>query len=174
MNAEFEYPGAANQGAANQGAANEGAANHTAPPAKKSKLIWILPIGCLGILLCCGGGGFGVFYFFGGIVTGAIEQVGVAVDTVENSTEVQAKIGTPVKCVPTGEQRQQQDGENVEITQILSVEGPEGKGEGEVVIVFDAETFKWSTKSIKVTIDGETINLSDEGDFSLDIDDSGE
>jgi hypothetical protein len=25
-----------------------------------------------------------------------------------------------------------------------------------------------------VTIDGETINLSDEGDFSLDIDDSGE
>ena len=106
-------------------------------------------------------------------MTGAIEQVGVAVDTVENSTEVQAKIGTPVKCVPTGEQRQQQDGENVEITQILSVEGPEGKGEGEVVIVFDAETFKWSTKSIKVTIDGETINLSDEGDFSLDIDDSG-
>ena len=79
-----------------------------------------------------------------------------------------------MKCVPTGEQRQQQDGENVEITQILSVEGPEGKGEGEVVIVFDAETFKWSTKSIKVTIDGETINLSDEGDFSLDIDDSGE
>ena len=165
MNNEFE---------SNQGESNQGAANHTAPPAKKSKLIWILPIGCLGILLCCGGGGFGIFYFFGGVVTGAIEQITVGVDTIENSPEVQAKIGTPVKCEPTGEQRQQQDGDNVQITQIVSVEGPKGSGEGEIEMHFDAATFKWSTKSIKVTIDGETINLSDEGDFSLNIDDSGE
>ncbi len=158
----------------NEFESNQGAENHTAPPAKKSKWIWILPIGCLGILLCCGGGGFGAFYFFGDLVTGAIEQITVGVDTIENSPEVQAKIGTPVRCEPTGEQRQQQDGDNVQITQIVKVEGPKGKGEGEIEMHFDAATFKWSTKSIKVTIDGETINLSDEGDFSLDIDDSGE
>ena len=150
--------------------------NQSAVPPKKSggKWIWIFPIGCLGILLCCGGGGAGFFYFFGGVVTGAIEQVTVAVDTIENSSEVQAKLGSPVKCTPTGEQQQQSQGESVEISQLLQVEGPGGKGEGKVVMIFDAETFTWSTKSLSVTIDGETINLSDEGDFSLDIDDSGE
>ena len=150
--------------------------NQTAVPPKKSggKWIWIFPIGCFGILLCCGGGGVGFFYFFGHVLSEGLEQVTVAVDTIENSSEVQAKLGSPVKCTPTGEQQQQNEGDSVEITQILQVEGPEGKGEGKVVMHFDAETFKWSTKALSVTIDGETINLSDEGDFSLDIDDSGE
>ncbi len=154
--------------------AESGSPGMGAPPTKKSKLIWILPIGCLGILLCWGGGGVGVFYFFGGVVTGALEQIAVGTDTIENSPEVQAKLGSPITCTPTGEQRQEQDGNNVQITQVVNVEGSEGSGVGEIVMYFDAEKFEWSTKSISVTIDGEKINLSEEGDFSLDIDDSGE
>ena len=153
---------------------NEFEAGSAVAPPKKSKLIWILPIGCLGILLVCGLGAGVVYYVFGGAITGAIEQISVGVDTIENSSEVQAKLGTPVTCEPTGEQTKQQDGSNIEMTFGMSVSGPKGSGTGEVVSFFDGETFEWSTKSISVTIDGETMNLTDDSDFSLDIDDMGE
>ncbi len=152
----------------NEFESNQGAVNQTAPPAKKSKWIWILPIGCLGILLCCGGGGFGLVMYF---ALPFMQELGVAKDTIANSEQVQEMVGTPVTVGDPVSQRQEQDGEKVQMFMILPIQGDKGRGEAEVELIMNPESWEWSMESINVTVDGETVDITDEGDFTLDIDD---
>ena len=171
MNNPFEKEAEGVAGEAEGAAHSSGQTMQEVVPRKTSKWIWILPIGCLGVLLCCGGGIFGLGMYF---ALPFMEELGVAKDTIVNSEQVQEMVGVPVTVGDPTSQRQEQDGEKVQMFLVLPIEGDKGSGEAEVELIMNAETWEWSMESIKVTVDGETVDITDEGDFTLDIDDLGE
>ena len=152
---------------------NQGAANQAAPPAKKSKLIWILPIGCLGILLCCGGG-FGLLGFWGYNLAYNNDGYNTAINAIQESAQVQKLVGSPVVIQRNMDVKTENEGATTRFIYGDTFSGPNGSGTAEIAVLMDNATREFTTESITVEIDGETINLTDEGDFSLDIDDSGE
>ena len=148
-------------------------ATDIAPPTKKSKLIWILPIGCLGILMCCGGS-VGLFLYWSYNMVYNNDGYTTAINTIQESSQVQDLVGVPVVIQKNPNLKTESLGTTTRLTYPDSFSGPNGSGTAEIVVVMDNATREFTLESIVVTIDGETINLTDEGDFSIDIDDLGE
>jgi hypothetical protein len=150
-----------------------GELNQAVVPAKRSMLIWILPIGCLGILLCCGGG-FGLLGYWGYNVFYDNPAYKSALNTIQESAQVQELIGSPVILTGlTPMESEANAGEAGWIKYAPSFSGPNGSATADILVVVDNATEEFAIESIIVTINGEAIDLTDEGDFSLNIDDSG-
>ena len=101
----------------------------------------------------------GALLGFGAMVSNLIpvQEIAAAKSAIENSPQIQAKIGSPVKCEFS---HQHQPDQQADFAQHVTVEGPQGSGEGEIKLTFNPETLDWTTTSIQVTIDGEVIDLT--------------
>ncbi len=164
MNAEFEnQPG---------GSSQAGESSHTVVPARRNKLVWILPIGCLGVMACCFAG-IGIFGYLGYQQAYHNQAYVSAVDTIQQSTVVHRLVGSPVTIQRNPDVQAEPQPDVIRITYLDSFSGPRGTGAAKIVVAIDRATGESSIESIQLTIDGQIINLSGEGDSSPNIDDSG-
>ncbi|MEZ6094635.1 MAG: cytochrome c oxidase assembly factor Coa1 family protein [Pirellulaceae bacterium] len=129
--------------------------NMSQPP-KRSKLIWIIPIGCLGILLVCGGIGGCVFYKFYGVFASAIEEFQAAEQQVKESKEVKELFGEPISLEGEPTTSNEQDGNNVIVTIERKMSGSKQGGQMVLRARFDAQTWKMSRDELYVEADDGT------------------
>ena len=97
-----------------------------------------------------------------------------ALNAIQESAQVQELIGAPVTLTGlTPMESEANAGEAAWIKYAPSFSGPDGSATADILVVVDNATGEFAIESIIVTINGEAIDLTDEGDFSLNIDDSG-
>ena len=121
-------------------------------PPKKGNKIWIFAgVGCLLVsLLCMGGLGF-----VGYLGMGVAAQMTAAQDSIINSPELQAELGSPLTI--TSMTNGNEGGEPV-ISGTVS--GPDGDGTYRMVLVPEGTSI--TTKSITVQANGKTIRIGDD------------
>ena len=117
-------------------------------PAKRSKLIWILPIGCLGILLCCGGG-FGLLGVWGYNVFYDNPAYKSALNAIQESAQVQELIGAPVTLTGlTPMESEANAGEAAWIKYAPSFSGPDGSATADILVVVDNATGEFAIEPL--------------------------
>lgn len=128
-------------------------------PKKRSMLIWILPIGCLGLLIVCGGGGayFAYWAYNFGVNNEAVVK---AKEAVMSSDEVKALLGEPIEIgVPTNADSVQ-NGNTVSIQYAFPVKGGVKNGTMHLKAAMDGKTWKWSREELYVeSEDGEKVSF---------------
>ncbi len=146
---------------------------HAPPSSSGSKKKWIFAgLGCFGLLtVLCVGGLIAVSYWGMGVVmNSAYEEARV---TIENDEAVGNAVGRPVKVgtFDGNDFKQNPQGQVIEYTYGLTVEGSEKSGRAEVVVSGNPIADDWKVDSIEVTVDGEKIPV---GELELDVNIEGE
>lgn len=120
------------------------------------KILWLIPVGCLGLVLVCGGIGAAVY----GMVRTAIRssepyQVGVA--RAKENVELIAALGSPIAegSLPSGSISTSGGSGSADLS--IPIRGPNGNA----TISLQATKFAgtWEYQRIVVTVDGRTIDL---------------
>jgi len=116
----------------------------------------VIPAGCLGALLLCGGGVGGFFYF----VINVIKQTPIYAESVQkakDNAEVQAVLGTPISegWMIQGKVNVVNNSGNADFT--IPLTGP--KGSGNIHVVATMTNGKWSYNSLTVVTETKEINL---------------
>lgn len=117
---------------------------------------WLVGLGCVLPLLCCGVFGVGTFVFVKRTVesTGAYSE---ALSRANASPEVQAALGSPVMpgFIPQGSVKTANGRSSAAFT--VPLKGPRGEGK----LVFSATEMggKWTFHALQVVADGKTIDL---------------
>lgn len=121
-----------------------------------SKLLWLIPIGCLGLLVVCGGLA-AVLY---GVVRTSFrssEPYQVAVARAKAHPDVIAALGTPIEegALPSGSINVSGTSGTADLS--IPIHGPSGKG----TVAVQAEKFagKWEYRRIVATVNGQEIDL---------------
>ncbi|MEZ6094634.1 MAG: cytochrome c oxidase assembly factor Coa1 family protein [Pirellulaceae bacterium] len=117
-----------------------------------SKLLWIIPIGCLLVLLVCGGG-ISLIIFQGVNMVANNPAVNEAVELVENSPEVKELFGEPVTY--SGFNLDLQDNE---LTLNKTVSGSKAKGKFYLEAFHDGNGWKRRVLYVE-TSDGQRIDF---------------
>jgi hypothetical protein len=117
---------------------------------------WLVPVGCLVPLTCCGVFSIGTYLGVSKIIQSSGAYVG-ALAEVNANPEVQATIGTPV--VPgmgmQGSVKEEGQGGSADFT--VPIEG--NKGKGELHVVAKRSNGQWNYTTIEVTAGGKTIDV---------------
>ena len=137
------------------------------PNSGSGKTWWVLGgVGCLFLLLCCGGGGV----LIGLPAMGIIQAQTSAFATITESQAAQDLLGTPIEVgEPTNAQ---QNGKNV--TMVIPVSGPKGSGTATVTITPKGIMDFPVTSIILKTDDGEEVDLLNSDEFNIKIEDPGD
>lgn len=147
------------------------------PPATaksgRSCLFWLLPIGCLGVLLVCGG--FGVAAYFGMNAMKDLAPFKAAVESAQNSPEVQEILGDNIQGgwqIQGNISVQNQEGD---VDMSIPVTGTKGSGRvhirGKLINgqwVYD-ELYFTSDSGDRVDLLGEAVEEAD-SEFSSELD----
>lgn len=128
------------------------------PVPKKKGCRWgcIIPVGCLGLFLLCGGGIGGIFY----AATSAIKSSTVytdAVKTAKADPEVQQLLGTPIEVgmIMTGSINVQNSSGTADIE--IPITGPNGAAK--IHAVATKANDKWTFTTLQVYNDTKQIDL---------------
>jgi hypothetical protein len=123
---------------------------------------WVVPVGCLVPVLCCGS--FGAFTYFG--VSKMIEgstPFTTALGKAASNRDVQETIGAPLK--PTlglnGSINESNGNGSADFT--VPIEGPRGKGK--LRVVASGRNGKWTYSVMEVQTDAKTIDLLKDDDL---------
>ncbi|MEE2825706.1 MAG: hypothetical protein VYE64_03675 [Planctomycetota bacterium] len=134
--------------------------SHPVPqPARPSRLFWIVPLGCFGLLTCCFGS-FGIFGYLGYQQAYHNEAYHSAVDTIKRSAVVQRLVGSPIVIQRNPDVQAETSPDLIRITYPDSFSGPEGSGTAEIVVRIERATGESKIEAIQVTVDDQTINLA--------------
>lgn len=117
---------------------------------------WLVPVGCLVPLTCCGVFGIGTYLGVSKIIQSSGAYVG-AIAEVNANPEVDAELGTPVTpgLGMSGEVNEKNGVGSADFT--TPIEGPKGKGSLHVVAT--GKNGKWTYSVIEVTANGKTIDV---------------
>ncbi len=132
-------------------------AEKPAPTRGGRRWIWLIPVLCVVPLLCCGGFVVSILMFVFGAMK-STDPYKEAVARAQNSTEVQAAIGTPVETgfFLTGNINMNDDFGNAQLS--IPVSGP--KGEGTITVIADKAGGPWEySKMLFADKQGNTIDL---------------
>ena len=128
---------------------------------------WLLPVGCLVPMVCCGVFGFGTYF----AVTKVIQSSGAyagALEKVNQNPDVAATLGTPV--MPgfgmSGEVKENNQSGSADFT--VPING--SKGKGSMHVVARRTGGEWNFERIDVEAGGKTIDvLADERRDAADV-----
>ena len=117
---------------------------------------WLVPVGCLVPMMCCGVFGFGTYF----AVTKVIQASGAyagALEQVNRNPEVAATLGTPVMpgLGMSGSVKEQNEGGSADFS--VPING--SKGEGRMHVVAVREGGQWTFTTIDVVAGGKTIDV---------------
>jgi hypothetical protein len=117
---------------------------------------WLVPVGCLVPLTCCGVFGIGTYLGVSKIIESSGAYVG-AMAQVNANPEVDAALGTPVTpgLGMSGEVNEKNGVGSADFT--APIEGPKGKGS--LRVVGTGKDGQWSYSTIEVTVNGKTIDV---------------
>jgi hypothetical protein len=134
---------------------------------KKSRWLWILPVGCLGLIVVCAGLVAATY----GIVRTSFrssEPYQVGVSRAKANDEVVAALGTPIEegAFPMGSIEVNGGSGTADLT--IPIHGPDGEG----TVYVQAEKFggSWEYRRIVVEVEGRQIDLLAETDEEGTID----
>ena len=123
------------------------------------KLLWLIPFGCLGVLVVCGGIAAVVY----GVVRTSFrssEPYQVAVARAKANPEVLAALGSPIEegALPSGSIKVSGASGSADLT--IPLHGPNGKA----TVYVQAEKFagKWEYRRIVTAVNGREIELLEE------------
>lgn len=120
------------------------------------KILWLIPVGCLGVLVLCAGL-VGVVYGIVRTSFRASEPYQVAITRAKANPEVTAALGTPLEegAFPTGSISTSGGSGSANLS--IPIRGPNGKG----TVYVQAEKFAgaWEYRRIVVTVNGREIDL---------------
>ena len=135
----------------------------TAPPVppRRNRLLWIMPIGCFGVLALWFAG-IGIFGYLGYQQAYHNEAYHAAVDTIERSAVVRRLLGAPVTIHRDPDVQAETHPDVIRITYPDSVVGPDGTGSAKIVVRIERATGESKIEAIQLTVDGQIINLADE------------
>lgn len=135
------------------------------PPS--GKLLWLIPVGCLGLVVVCGGLAAVIY----GVVRTAIrssEPYRVAVARASANAELVAAIGTPITegSLPQGSIKTNGGSGSADLT--IPIQGPNGKA----TIAVQATKFAgtWEYTRMVATVNGRTIDLLVDPPANPDVD----
>lgn len=117
---------------------------------------WLVPVGCMVPMLCCGGIG-GVAYFTVSTVIKGSPAFTEAVSKASENEEVKAAIGTPITggFWVSGQMKETNGEGTADFT--VPIEGP--KGSGSMHVVARRSGGAWIFRSIVVETKGKTIDV---------------
>lgn len=121
---------------------------------------WVVPIGCLGPVICCLSVG-GAAFFGASKMIQASPAYTTALARAASNRDVQDALGAPLKpgFAFQGEIKTNNGNGSADFTAPL--EGPKGKGS--LRVVGTSKNGKWDYSVMEVEAGGKTINLLDEG-----------
>jgi hypothetical protein len=117
---------------------------------------WLLPVGCLVPLMCCGVFGLGTYLTVSKVIQGSPAFV-EAMEKVNQSPEVASLIGTPV--TPGFGISGEMNDKNGEGTANFTVPLTGTKGNGTLHVVAHGSGGKWEFSRIDVTAHAKTIDV---------------
>lgn len=117
---------------------------------------WLLPVGCLVPLTCCGVFGIGTYLGVSKIIQSSGAYMG-AIAEVNANPDVDKEIGTPVTpgMGMSGEVKENNGMGTADFT--TPIEGPKGKGSLRVVAT--GKNGQWTYTVLEVTANGKTIDV---------------
>lgn len=124
-------------------------------------------IGCILLLLVCGGG-IGLMVYMMMPVFSIMQE---AQTLAAENPQVIAALGEPITFGQP--QQESQNNETGEVTMSIPASGPNGSATVRFSMKFAGMTFEKSAHTVELE-DGRVIDLMGDGGFDLDIDDGGE
>ena len=127
--------------------------------ARGSKALWLIPAGCLGLVVVCAGF---ILVILGVVRTSirASEPYQVAIARAKADAEVTAALGTPIEegVFPMGSIEVSGGSGRADLT--IPIHGPDGKA----TVYVQAEKFAgaWEYRRLVATIDGREVDLLDD------------
>lgn len=117
---------------------------------------WLVPVGCLVPLMCCGVFGVGTYVAVSQMIQSSGAYTG-AIREVNANPDVAATLGTPVKpgLGLSGSVKENNSSGSADFT--VPITG--SKGEGELHVVARRANGQWSYTTIDVTTGGKTIDV---------------
>ena len=117
---------------------------------------WLVPVGCLVPLMCCGVFGIGTYVAVSKVIQNSGAYVG-AIAEVNVNPEVEAALGTPVTpgLGLSGSVKENDSSGSADFT--VPITG--SKGEGSMHVVAQRSNGQWSYNVIDVTVGGKTIDV---------------
>ncbi|MDP2273365.1 MAG: cytochrome c oxidase assembly factor Coa1 family protein [Archangium sp.] len=117
---------------------------------------WLLPVGCLVPLMCCGVFGVGTYAAVSAVIQNSGAYAG-AIREVNANPEVADTLGAPVKpgFGMSGSVKENNASGSADFTVPLTG----SKGEGSMHVVARRENGQWSYSTITVTAGGKTIDV---------------
>ncbi len=123
-------------------------------------------IGCILLLLACGGGIAAVFT----MAMPLVNRLNEAQAMVSENDQVIEALGDDLTFGQPS-QRTKQDGDQVKIEMDLPVSGSKASGTAKMILGWKSFS-TWDLESLKVeTEDGQTIDVLNSSEFNLDVDD---
>ena len=117
---------------------------------------WLVPVGCLVPMMCCGVFGIGTYVAVSKVIQNSGAYVG-AIAEVNANPEVEAALGTPVTpgLGLSGSVKENDSSGSADFT--VPITG--SKGEGSMHVVAQRSNGQWSYNVIDVTVGGKRINV---------------
>lgn len=146
-----------------------------APPRKDNTLLYIfVGLGCFGalVLLCFGGFAFMAYQGFK-LAEQSVEMINEnpayeeARRTIQNSEAVAEAVGEPVvvdSIYTNVEGGDAGKSGKIQFVYDLGVSGPKANGNAKIVVEGELFSENWDLESVSVTVDGEEIQLENDGE----------
>jgi len=144
---------------------------HEHGPAKpRRRWIWLIPTGCLVLVLLCGGGVTAFVYGIFGMMK-SCDAYKMALERVQKDPAVAAELGTPIKAgwYVTGNVSVSGAGGSASIA--FPVTGPEGRATVYVEAMKTAGQWQFRSLAVQIKGSGQRIDLLQSGSNLPGIDD---